>query len=77
MGTKRKLNIKMRLLNKIKFHWHEYLCTKTTIIALVLIYFEIFHFNAINSFWASLGANIIITTAIANVIVGFLIRSKK
>lgn len=66
-----------KLIRWLEIHWREYLHTKTTAIALVLVYFEAFHYNAIDTFWHTLGANSVVGTAIGNIIVGFLIRSKK
>ena len=74
-------NCKIGITKWIKSHWDEYIYTKTTFLALFMVYMEVFHYDAINGFWSilfgSIGHNEILTTSIANIIVGILIRSDK
>ncbi len=69
-----------KIIGWIKLHWTEYICTKSTALALMLIYMEIFHSNTISEFWRMLLGNIghnEVLNAICNIIIGILIRSKK
>lgn len=58
-------------------HWLKYIYKKSTLLFLILLYFDIFHHSSINLLWDNVLGNHVVANAIVSAAMGFFLRSEK
>ncbi len=66
-----------KLDNWIIHHWFKYIWKKSTLLFLILLYFDIFHHSSINLLWDNVLGDHNIANAIVSTVMGYFLRSEK